>query len=95
MVSRRLHVQPPTRDLKQAVDEVAASIEQGYRRLDRWVDDRWALFEKDVRNQLRAAGEPLSSKDRNKLDSLERRLASARNELEGIDQEIRWVPVQA
>ncbi len=78
--------------LVQPARDVVGTVVTGYQRVNRWVDDRWAVFEKDVREQLRAAGEPLSAPEAARLDHLDAHLSAARRRLEAVGEEIRWVP---
>ncbi len=80
------------RSLVKPERDLLKGIRSGHERLDRHVADRWAVFKKDVRDQLAAAGTQLSEEERSRLDRLEAELLAAHRRLEFVAEEIRWTP---
>lgn len=72
--------------------ELISAIRTSHMRLDRYVADRWSVFEKEVRRQLEAAGTPLSDADADRLAQLEVELLATRARLARVGEEIRWTP---
>lgn len=83
------------RSLVNPARDLLKGIRSGHGRLDRHIADRWAVFEKDVRAQLSAAGTELSQDERNGLGKLDAELLAARRRLEFVAEEIRWTPAVA
>jgi len=77
------------RSLVMPARDLLKGILSGHERLDRHVADRWAVFEKDARNQLSAVGTTLSGVESGRLDKLEADLLAAHRRLEFVADEIR------
>lgn len=80
------------RSLERATTELLAGINLAHNRILRHVADRWAVFEKDVRDQLAMAGKPLMVVEGVRLNALEDGLKEARLILQSVGEDIRWTP---
>jgi hypothetical protein len=72
--------------------DISRPVALGYDRLERYVADRWAVFEKDASDKLSRAGTPLTAPETAAIEQLQAALEGTCARLESVAEQIRWTP---